>query len=290
MAIDYDQLINLPFDDVEHTYSNRDTILYALGTGLGYDPLDCDQLKFVYEKGLQALPSMGVVLAYPGFWLKERETGVDWTKILHTGQEIELYRPLPVAGTVTARTRMVDIIDKGEGKGALIRYARTVLDKATGEDLCSITQTVLARGDGGFGGPRKATPKPHPMPARAPDLTCDLPIMPQAALLYRLSGDYNPLHAVPSVARALGFEGPILHGLCSFGMACHALLKMCCNYDVGRLKAMKLRFSAIVYPGETLRTEIWRDGDDISFRCHTVERESLAINNGYARLGASPAS
>lgn len=284
MAIKYEQLLNLPFEDVEQTYSRRDTILYALGIGLGHAHTDEKQLKFVYEDGLQALPSMGVILAYPGFWLKERDTGVDWTRILHAGQEIELHRPLPVAGTVIARTHIVDIIDKGEGKGALLSYSRTVRDKASGEDLCIITQTVLARGDGGFGGPKKTTPKSHPIPDTAPDLMCDLPTTSQAALLYRLSGDYNPLHAVPSVAKAVGFKAPILQGLCTYGIACHALLKMCCDYNVDMLERMKVRFSAAVYPGETIRTEIWCEGNEVSFRCRVVERNTIVINNGYAKL------
>jgi acyl dehydratase len=286
MHINHEKLLKLRFEEIEHSYTYRDTILYALGIGLGYAPLDEKQLKFVYEDGLQALPSMSVILAYPGFWLKDMDSGVDWTKVLHVGHEIESYRPLPVAGTVVARTRIVDVIDKGEGKGTLISYSRTIRDKKTSENLCSITQTILARGDGGWGGPQKLSNKPHPIPERSPDLICEFPTMPQAALIYRLSGDYNPLHAVSSLAKSAGFDAPILHGLCTYGIACFSLLKMCCNYNVTQLDHMKVRFSSVVYPGETIRTEIWRDGSTISFRCLVVERGIVALNNGYAKLNS----
>jgi acyl dehydratase len=144
--------------------------------------------------------------------------------------------------------------------------------------------TTIARGDGGFGGPAKQTPKPNPIPDREPDTVCDLPTLPQQALIYRLSGDYNPLHADPGVAKNAGFEAPILHGLCTFGVACHALFKTLCNYDPARFHRMSVRFSAPVYPGETIRTEIWREGDSVAFRCRSVERDLVVINNGYAEV------
>ena len=284
MAIDYDKLMNWPFPVVEQTIAPKDCILYALGLGLGADPLDERQLRFVYEDGLLALPTQAVVTAYPGFWVKDPESGIDEVKILHGEQEIEVYRPLPVDGRVTAQTRITAIVDKGKEKGALIFSERTVKDVATGEAVATLRHTSFARGNGGFGGPTGPTPAPHRLPEREPDLVRDLPTLPQAALIYRLSGDYNPLHADPRVAKAAGFKAPILHGLCSLGVAGHAILASCCDYEPGRFKGLKLRFSAPVYPGETIRTEMWRDGGVVSFRARVVERDVVVLNNGRAEV------
>lgn len=296
MTIDYERLKNWPFPELEHSYTAKDSILYALGVGLGMDPLDRSQLRFLYEEGLQALPTMAVVLAYPGFWLKDPATGVDWVKVLHGEQGIRIHRPLPAAGTVVGTGGVDEIIDKGEGKGALILQTRRVYDKASGDLLATLTSTTFARGDGGFSGPagqphRPQAPAPHPLPEREPDMVCDLPTLKQAALIYRLSGDYNPLHADPDVAQAAGFRAPILHGLATLGVAGHALVKTVCNYDPARFRALQLRFSSPVYPGETIRTEMWRDGSDdegevISFRARVVERDVVVLNNGRFVAGA----
>ena len=284
MTINYNNLMNRKFEALTHNYTEKDSMLYALGTGLGNDPLNEDCLQFVYEDGLKVLPSMGVVLAAPGFWAREPDTGIDWVKVLHAGQELILHKPLPSSGVVEATTKITEIVDKGEGKGALIVSERVVRDKATGEDLCTLVSTTMARGDGGFGGSPVSSSIPDKVPERAPDLVCDLPTLDQAALIYRLSGDFNPLHASPSVARKGGFEKPILHGLCTFGVATHAILKTLCDYDPARFHRIRLRFSAPVYPGETIRTEIWRDGNKIAFRCRSVERDLVVINNGYAEV------
>ena len=285
MALDYDRLLNWTFADVEHAYGATDTILYALGVGLGADPLDARQLRFVYEEDLLALPTMAVVLGAPGFWLKEQDTGVDWVRVLHGEQGLVLHRPLPPEGTAVGRTRVTGILDKGADKGALIYSEKVLIDKASGETVATTTSTTFARGDGGFGGPTGPSPRPHPIPERAPDLACDLPTVPQAALIYRLSGDRNPLHADPEVARAAGFKAPILHGLCTLGAAGHALLKSCCDYDPARFRSLKLRFSAPVYPGETIRTEMWRDGAIVSFRSRALERDAVVLDNGRAEIG-----
>lgn len=284
MTINYKNLMNRKFETLTHNYTEKDSMLYALGIGLGNDPLNEDCLQFVYEDGLKVLPSMGVVLAAPGFWAREPDTGIDWVKVLHAGQELILHKPLPSSGVVEATTKITEIVDKGEGKGALIVSERVVRDKATGEDLCTLVSTTMARGDGGFGGSPVSSSIPDQIPERAPDLVCDLPTLDQAALIYRLSGDFNPLHASPSVARKGGFEKPILHGLCTFGVATHAILKTLCDYDPARFHRIRLRFSAPVYPGETIRTEIWRDGNKIAFRCRSVERDLVVINNGYAEV------
>ena len=284
MTLDYDALITHEFEELVHTYTNSDTALYALGVGLGHDPVDEAQLRFVYEKDMLALPTMATVLAASGFWLKESWTGVDWVQVLHGEQGLRLHGVLPSAATVKSRTRVTEIIDKGPGKGAFIYYDREISDVSTGDLLCTLTSTTIARGDGGFGGPTGAGKPVHPIPERDPDMICDLPTLPQAALIYRLSGDFNPLHSEPAVARDAGFERPILHGLCTLGVAGHAILKTCCDYDPARFKSLDLRFSAPVYPGETIRTEMWRDDGVVSFRARTVERDVVVLNNGRAEV------
>ncbi|MBE7637796.1 3-alpha,7-alpha,12-alpha-trihydroxy-5-beta-cholest-24-enoyl-CoA hydratase [Sneathiella sp. P13V-1] len=282
MAIDYDKLMNWKFDSVESEYTSKDSILYALGVGLSADPLDMDQLRFTYEEDQLALPTMAVVLAYPGFFLKDPQFGVDWVKVLHGEQGIEIHKQLPAAAKVIGENRFTEIIDKGEGRGALLFSERKVYEKSTGDLLATLTSTTFARGDGGFGGPAVEAPKPHTLPDRAPDTSVEMPTLPQAALIYRLSGDFNPLHADPRVATAAGFEKPILHGLATLGVAGHALLKETCDYDPSRFKSLKLRFTSPVYPGETIVTEMWKDGSEISFRAKVKERDVVVLNNGRA--------
>ena len=285
MAIDYDKLKAWPFKPVEQSYTARDSILYALGLGLGADPLDPGQLRFTFEEaeGFAAFPTMAVVLGTPGFWARDPESGLDWKRILHGEQGLELHAPVPPAATVLAENRIVEIIDKGADKGALLYLEREITDKATGNRIATLTSTTFARGDGGFGGPTGPVKPVHALPERAPDAVVDTPVLPQAALIYRLSGDPNPLHASPEVAKAAGFKAPILHGLCSFGIAGAAVLKTYCGNDPGRLKSFGLRFSAPVYPGETITTEMWRDADTVSFRARVGDR--VVLNNGYARIG-----
>ena len=284
MPIDYDKLLALKIPEVEQSYGPKDCILYALGLGFGLDPVDEEQLAFVYEKNLKVLPSMSVVLGYPGFWVKDLDTGIDWVKVLAGEHSFRLHRPLAPSGTIVSRSRVVDIIDKGAGKGAIMYSERAILDRASGERIATIEQATFCRGDGGFGGPPREQRPPHPIPDRAPDLVCDLPTRPEMALIYRLSGDPNPLHVDPGVARAAGFPRPILHGLGTFGVAAHAILKHLCGYDPSRLTAMATRFSAPVFPGETIRTELWRDGNVVSFRARVVERDVTALNNGRAEV------
>ena len=283
MGIVYEKIMAMQVAPVEQTYEPRDCMLYALGVGFGHDPTNEDELAFVYEKNLKVLPTMATVLGYGGSWA--REAGIDQVKVVNGEQGFTLHRPLQTGGTLIGQTRILEVIDKGAGKGALIFSERQVTDKATGELVTTISQTAFCRGDGGFGGPPRPTPTPtHPIPTRAPDFTCDLRTRPEAALIYRLSGDYNPLHAEPAFARAAGFERPILHGLGTFGVSGHALLKTLCGYDPNRLISFGCRFSAPVFPGETIRTQMWRDGAVVSFRARVVERDVVAITNGRAEV------
>jgi acyl dehydratase len=285
MAIVYDKLLALKIPDVERSYTERDPIFYALSLGLGQDPVNTDELPFVYEENIKVFPTFPVVAAQPGFWARELDTGIDWVKVVHGEHDLVLHSPLPARGTLTSHTRVVEVIDKGPGKGALVVSRRELNDKATGQLYATITQTTFCRGDGGFGGPARTAPEPHALPARAPDAVCDLVTRPEMALLYRWNADMNPLHADPAIATAAGFPRPILHGLATFGVSGHAILKTMCGYDPGRFKSMAVRFSAPVYPGETIRTEMWRDGTTVSFRARAIERDVVVLNNGRTEIG-----
>ncbi|HEY4982887.1 MAG TPA: MaoC/PaaZ C-terminal domain-containing protein [Pseudolabrys sp.] len=284
MPLDYEKLLALKIPDVEHDYGPKDCILYALGLGLGQDPINADELAFVYEKQVKVLPTFALVQGYSAYWLRQADLGVTWTKVVHGEQGLVLHQQVAPQAMVIGRTRIVDIVDKGEGRGALVYSERAISDKATGRPLATLTQTAFCRADGGFGGPRREAPPPHALPERAPDVTCDLPTRPEMALIYRMSGDVNPLHVDPDFAKAAGFPRPILHGLATFGVAGHALLKAVCGYDPARITAIAGRFSAPVFPGETIRTEIWRDGGVVSFRARAVERDVIAIDNGRAEV------
>lgn len=284
MAIVYDKLMALKIPDAEHTYNVKDTMLYALGVGLGQDPTDRAQLDFVYEKNLKALPTFACLLGYPGFWVRDLDTGIDWVKIVNGEQSFKLEGPVKPSGTVVGKTRIVEVIDKGAGKGAVVYTERKITDKASGQLVATVWQTTFCRADGGFGGPPRESPPTHKTPERAPDLVCDLETRPEMALLYRLSADLNPLHADLDVAAAAGYPRPILHGLGTFGVVGHALLKSVCNYDATKLVAMGGRFSSPVFPGETIRTEMWRDGNVISFRALVPARNIVAMSNGRAEV------
>jgi acyl dehydratase len=285
MPFDPQKLLNWKFPEIEHAYTEKDTILYALGLGCGADPDEPGDLKFVYERGLAALPTMAVVLAYPGNWLESKASTADYSKVLHGEQYLTLHRPLPASGTVVGRGRIVDLLDKGKDKGAVLYAERTLLDKKSGEPIATMVSAAMLRGDGGFGGKPGPQPAPHKIPETAPTTSVDIKTYPNSALIYRLSGDRNPLHADPAAAAAGGFKTPILHGLCTYGVAGRALVKACCGGDPARLRSLQVRFSAPVFPGETIRTEMWPEGSRVSFRARAVERDVVVLNNGLATVG-----
>ncbi len=275
--------------EVRQTYAARDTILYNLGLGLGSDPMDVQQLRYVYEKDLVALPTMAAVLASPGSWMRERtELGIDFLKLVHGEQGVTVHRPLAPAGTVLGESRVVRLVDKGEGKGAVLHVEKQLRDASDGALLATTEQVLFLRGDGGFskgaGGDAPAEPS-APMPASSPDVILALPTRPESALVYRLSGDLNPLHADPAVASKAGFPRPILHGLATWGNAGRALVQLFGAQDPARLSAMRARLTAPVYPGETLVFEGWRTGaQDVAFRMRVKERDVVVLNNGSARI------
>jgi acyl dehydratase len=263
----------------------RDVMLYALGIGLGADPLDEQQLRYVHEDGLRALPTLAITLTYAPLLAAYQAAGITPHRVLHGEQQFQLLRPLPVEAVLEGDTRVIHLLDKGPGRGLLVYYRTDIRDSDSGDEVATLTSSSFCLDEGGRGGDDGTPPIERAnLPSRVPDARCDLPTLPQAALIYRLSGDWNPLHALPAVARAAGFERPILHGRCTFGVAGHAILRSACGYDARRLHAMRARFTAPVFPGETLRTELWHAPGGVFFRTRVVERDVVALDNGFADI------
>ncbi|CAI09349.1 MaoC family dehydratase [Aromatoleum aromaticum] len=284
MPIDRDFLLNWVMDPVVESYTDREPLFYALSLGLGADPLDAGQLRFVYEKGLSAFPTMPVVMCQPTGWAVDPRAGLNYRMMLHGEQGLVVHRPLPVSGRLRGDTRVVEVIDKGEGRGALLYLERQITDAASGVLYATVKGTVFARADGGFGGPSGPSRDVHAIPAGEPDAVIDMPTLPQSALLYRLNGDRNPIHADPEAAQSAKFPQPILHGMCTYGVAAHAILKQFCNYDPVALRELDVRFSAPMFPGETVSVALWKRGAIVSFRARIKSRDATVLDNGRAVL------
>ncbi len=283
MPIIYDQLMQLKASG-EFSYSERETMLYALGIGFMRDPLNEKELPFVYENGLKTVPTMATVISAGQSLIGL--SGVNFLMLLHGEQRVTLHKPLPIAADIVSDDRVVGAYDKGKEKGALIVTERVIRDKATGEKLCTLGATAFARGDGGFGGPKEGAPEPHRIPDRKPDIVHAADTRPDQAFLYALSGDRNPLHRDPRVAKMAGFPRPILHGLCTYGTACRSVISTVCDYAPEKIAGFDVRFSAPVFPGETIVTEMWIDGSVVSFRSRVKERDVVCLNNGKCTLAA----
>ena len=285
MALDYDTLMSTVETDLPFSYTDADSMLYALGVGMGTNPLDESELDYVYEQGagLKTVPTLATVLVPEMFPVG---LGWDYSQILHSEQRLQLFRPLPPAADLLINKRVVDAFDRGPQRGALILLEAEGRLASDDTVIFNMGCTIMARGDGGFGGPRGKGIPPHRVPRREPDLSCDLTTRADQALLYRLTGDRNPLHADPGKARAVGFERPILHGLCTFGVACRAILKTICDYDYTLIREFDARFSAPVLPGDTITTDMWQDGNVVSFSCSVKERDALVLRNGKCTLAA----
>lgn len=282
MPINYDDLMSTSVLDEPFEYTERDAMLYAIAVGFGSDPADRRELPFVTEfRGLRTVPSMA------SMFLPENmldDCGWDRGKVLHGEQRLELYRPLPPAAKLLTNHRVVGVYDRGAELGARILIeseARLASDETV---LFMLGSTLIARGDGGFGGPAGTGPAVHKLPGREPDLRCDIVTRPDQALVFRLCGDFNPLHADPVYARRAGFDAPILHGRCTYGIACHAILKTICEYDFTLISGFDVRFSSPVYPGDAITTEMWQDRNIVSFRCRVEARNVTVIDNGKCTL------
>jgi acyl dehydratase len=261
-----------------HEYSEKDVILYALGVGCG--PED---LEFVYEQDLKVLPTFAVIPAFPALFAMGSAMDVNPMMVLHGEQRIELYGPIPTSGRLTTTPTVTAIYDKG--KGALVVIETETVD-AKGKRLFKNVFGAFARGEGGYGGDRGPSGPRNVPPEREPDGVVEMKTLPNQALLYRLSGDMNPLHADPGFARIGGFDKPILHGLCTFGHVGRAVLKRFCGNDPDRLKDLEARFAGVVYPGETIVTEMWdAKSGKILVQARTKERGDLVISAGAATVG-----
>jgi acyl dehydratase len=286
--MDYDTIKGWPFQPVVSTYAEHDAIRYALSVGYGgapEDPTDAKELRYVYEHDLLVAPSMGLVLGHPGPWITDPKTGIDAPRTVHAEQSIEWHAPLPRAGSVSARNEIVRIVDKGPDVGAFVHQRRELIDLATGTLLATVEQVLLCRGDGGLSRSDPAPAKADPPPDREPDHVYVIPTLPQAAMLYRLLGDLNPLHIDPATAQEAGFARPIAHGLFTFAVAFRGVVAALAGGDPARVQRLSGRFSAPVYPGEALALEAWRlDATTFAFRVRAVPRGVVALSLGCATV------
>ena len=283
MPIIYDELIQAKASGTA-SYTDRETMLYALGIGMGRDPLNADELPFVYENGLKAIPTMTTVIGW-GRTATLGRSGINYMLVVHGEQRLTMHKPLPAIADVVFDERVTGVFDKGP-KGAIILLEREMREQKSNDKICTATATIVARGDGGFGGPSEGAPEPHVLPTRAPDLVHEGDTRPDQAFLYALSGDRNPLHRDPNFAKMAGFPRPILHGLCTYGTACRSVLSTVCKYDPAKITGFDARFSAPVFPGETIVTEMWVDGPIVSFRSKLKERDVVVLNNGKCTIAA----
>jgi acyl dehydratase len=280
MPVSYDELMAVGQHGETVSYTSKDSILYALGVGLGHKAPDEHTLPFLYEgRPMRTVPSMATVLMHAPV----PRMGIDFSRLLHGEQRLTLHAPIPPNGTLRLDGRVAQVIDKGPGKGAVVLYESKARDEQD-RPVFTTTTVLLARGDGGIGGPGGALAAPHAIPARAPDFITEAGTRTDQALLYRLNDDLNPLHADPEVARRAGLPVPILHGLCTYGVACQMLLRVVCAHEPARMAQFNARFSAPVFPGDTLELQGWRDGPTVSFRCRARERDVVVLDNGLCLL------
>lgn len=283
MQLNYDELVAIEIRDIERTYSDLETMLYAQSVGFGRNAVDRKELSYVYEQGslLQTVPTMASAIVPDMF---PPNLGWDYGQVLHVEQRLQLYRPMPAAADLLLNKRVVDVFDRGATRGSMFLFEVEGRLAADDTVIFTVGSTVMARGDSGFGAPTGTGPKPHRVPRREPDLSCDTPTRADQALLFRLNGDRNPLHADPDAAREAGFDIPILHGLCTYGIACRAVLQTICDYDHTLIEGFDARFSLPVMPGDIITTDMWQDGNVVSFQCSVKERDCVVLRNGKCTL------
>lgn len=275
MAFDPQRLLDHAFPDIRHSYDERDAILYALGVGMPLGGAIGEDLDFLIEDRLQVLPTFAVTLASPGMWVREPSLGIDWVRLLHASQSAIFHAPLPRKGDVIGRARIKSLHDRGAESGAVAVVERTIADASNGTLYCTTDQTVIMRGNGGYGGEMPPKPERRALPDRPADMDVTVRLSERAALIYRLSGDINPLHVDPEVARKAGFEKPIMHGLGNYGLAGALIVKHVCGGEAARLKSLALSFSGVVYPGDEIAFKAWREGGEVLFEAYAGARKVL---------------
>ena len=285
MPINYDEVMALKNIGQKYSWTDREVMLYAYGIGMGADPMDQNELSFVNE-GYYTPRELKVGPTYPSVAAWGASAGhidVNRVMVVDGERDITFHKPLPVKANITADSSILGVFDKGKDKGAVI-LRETVLRDEQGDALATLVASQFARGDGGFGGPSEGQPEPHPIPKRAPDMTVDISTRPDQALIYRLCGDRNPLHSDPEFAKKAGFDRPILHGMCTYGLSCRAVLQTYADYDPLAFRQHAVRFSAPVFPGETVSFDLWKDGNVISIEGRVKSRGVTVIRNGKTVL------
>lgn len=284
--MDLQKVVERRFQDTEQAYSARDTILYALGVGFGTQPMDRQHIDYLFEERLKASPTLANVLGHPGMWARDSEYGIDWKRLLHAEQRLEMHHGLAPEGRIVGRHFIMGVRDMGE-RGAMLHQRKHVLDADSGEKIATVTNTLMLRGDGGCGDWGDVPEELAKLPETAPDSALEVAVPEIQPLIYRLSGDLNPLHIDPDVAKVAGFPRPILHGLSTKGMAGYALLRQYCDFDPARLSSMALRFSRPVLPGDLIRFEFWGSGPGlVRFRALVPNRDDLMVlDRGTAMIG-----
>jgi acyl dehydratase len=281
MPVDREKAVGASLPEREGGWVPDDVILYHLGIGAGVPATDANELEYTYEKDLKVLPSFVVVAG----GRRPRDPGVHGFKIpgvefnlaqlLHGEQDIEIHKPLPTSAATRTRGRVADVFDKGKAALVILEYET---EDESGEKLYTTRMGAFIRGEGGFGGPAGPQPGNEP-PERDPDGVVESHTLPQQALLYRLNGDKNPLHADPEFAKMAGFDRPIIHGLCSYGIACKAVVDSALRGDPTRVARYQARFRGVAFPGETYLTSWWREGDRILLSVKSKQRDAAIISN-----------
>jgi acyl dehydratase len=280
MPIDLDAALGAEFGAAEFSWTAANVQLYNLALGAGADPVDPRQLSYVVDRNPQVLPTFGCVAAsfneieppkvsWPG-------VEIDLAKILHASEQVTVPAPLPPSGSARATSRIVEVWDKGKAAVVVLETSVTDVD---GAPLWTQQRSIFARGEGGFGGERGPSTSAA-IPDGVPHVEIDIPVLPQQALLYRLCGDRNPLHSDPDFAAAAGFPKPILHGLCTYGMTCKALVDTVLDGDAGAVRSYGARFAGVVYPGETLRAGVWKEDGRLVASVVAPERDNAAVLSG----------
>lgn len=286
MPINLDEAVGAELDPVEFSWSSSDVQLYHLGLGAGADPLDERELRYLVDGTPQVLPTFGNVAQT--FHMTEAPTvkfpGIDieLAHVLHASEAISAPGPIPPSGTGRAVTRFTEIWDKGK---AAVIWSETTATTLDGAPLWTQKRSIFARGEGGFGGERGPSTSTEP-PDRAPDFELSIPTLPQQALLYRLCGDRNPLHSDPGFASAAGFPKPILHGLCTYGIGCKALVHEFLDGDASRVGSYGARFAGVLFPGETLKASVWKQGDSLTAVFTAPNRDDAVVLSGVQLVPA----